>query len=132
VPGRLAWRIEDLGRWFRGDEGGWILVTVSSGWLLTFGTRIVYPALVPGMREEFGFGYAATGLVVGLIWAAYGATQLPGDLLADLVSERAALLAGLAITIGGILAVLLARDFGRFLVATAITGRVPGSTAPAA
>lgn len=82
------------------DGRGRVLLVVSLGWLLTIGIRIVYPALLPAIRSEFGFGYATAGALVSLVWAAYAVFQFPGGLLADVTSHRTALVAGTAVTGG--------------------------------
>lgn len=70
------------------DGRGLVLIVVSAGWLLSLGTRLVYPAIVPYLRADFGLDLAAIGLLVTVLWAAYAIGQFPGGVLADLVGER--------------------------------------------
>lgn len=122
--GQALWRV----LW--NDGRGWILLTVSLGWALTIGTRIVYPALLPEMRLEFQFGYATAGVLVGLVWAAYGALQFPGGLLADTTSHRTALVVGTGVTAVGLCAIIFSPVFGAFVLATAVMGAGTGLYGP--
>lgn len=122
--GRALWRV----LW--NDGHGWVLLTVSLGWALTIGTRIVYPALLPEMRLEFEFGYTTAGILVGLVWAAYGALQFPGGLLADTTSHRTALIVGTGVTAVGLCAIIFSPVFGLFVFATAIMGAGTGLYGP--
>lgn len=119
-------RGQRLWRTLWNDGQGWILLTVSLGWALTIGTRIVYPALLPEIRLEFAFGYTTAGVLVGLVWAAYGITQFPGGLLADVTTERTALVAGTALTAVGICAVVVSPVFGLLVLATFVMGAGTG------
>ena len=112
------------------DGRGWILLVVSLGWVLTVGTRIVYPALLPALRTEFGFGYATAGGLVSLLWGAYALLQFPGGLLADTTTHRTALVAGTALTAAGLLAVVTAPTFAAFVAATAVAGAGTGLYGP--
>ena len=47
-----------------------VLAAVALGWALSIGVRFVYPALVPLLRAEFGFGLSAVGLLLSLLWPA--------------------------------------------------------------
>jgi MFS family permease len=103
---------------------------VSLGWALTIGARIVYPALLPQFRIEFGFGYTTTGVLIGLVWASYGLLQFPGGLLADLTSHRTALVSGVAVTAVGVSAVAVAPTLVAFVLATAVMGAGTGIYGP--
>jgi len=112
------------------DGRGWILFTVSLGWALTIGTRIVYPALLPEIRLEFEFGYATAGVLIGLVWAAYGALQFPGGLLADTTSHRMALVVGTVVTTIGLCILVFSPVFGVFVLATVVMGAGTGLYGP--
>jgi len=122
--GRALWRV----LW--NDGRGWVLFTVSLGWALTIGTRIVYPALLPEIRLEFEFGYATAGILIGLVWAAYGALQFPGGLLADTTSHRIALVVGTMVTVIGLCILVFSPVFGVFVLATAVMGAGTGLYGP--
>jgi len=114
----------------RSDGRGWVLLAVSLGWALTIGARIVYPALLPQFRVDFGFGYTTTGVLVGLIWVSYGLLQFPGGLLADLTSHRTALVSGAVGTGIGVAAVAVSPTFVLFVVATVVMGAATGMYGP--
>jgi len=112
------------------DGRGWVLLTVSLGWALTIGARIVYPALLPQFRVDFGFGYTTAGILVGLVWASYGLLQFPGGLLADLTSHRTALVSGAVVTGLGVAAVAGSPTFALFVLATVVMGAATGVYGP--
>lgn len=71
---------------WRGGRG-WILLSISAGWFLSFGVRLVYPALVPFFQSEFGMSLATAGLLLSVLWGAYAIGQLPGGILGDRIGE---------------------------------------------
>lgn len=72
-------------RWIDGPAT--VLAAVGLGWALSIGVRFVYPALVPFLRAEFGFGLSAAGLLLSLLWGAYAAGHVPGGVLGDRIGE---------------------------------------------
>ena len=69
-----------------GDRG-WILIAVSAGWFMSFGVRLVYPALVAFFRESFGFSLSTTGLLLTVLWVSYALGHVPGGVLGDRLGE---------------------------------------------
>lgn len=110
--------INDLRR----DGSGWILLTVSLGWFLTLGVRIVYPALLPQITTEFGVGNATAGILIGILWTTYAMLQFPGGALADAVGDRLVLAVSILITIGAIGAIVTALTIEMFILATVLLG----------
>lgn len=106
--------------WKEGE--GWILVFISLGWFLVLGGRIVYPALLPLVSQEFAVDYATIGGLIGVLWVAYAAMQFPGGLLADKFGERAVLVTSLSLSLFGLAAVVLAPMFAAFVIATGVLG----------
>lgn len=104
------------------DGRGWVLVVVSLGWLLVLGGRIVYPALLPLIAEEFAMDYSTVGGLIGVLWTSYALLQFPGGLVADRFGERAVLVASLSLSLLGMVAIVLSPVFGAFVVATAVLG----------
>lgn len=66
-----------------GGGRGWILVVVAFGWFLSYGVRMVYPAILPQLRLDFGFDLTTAGLLITALWAATALGQLPGGMLDD-------------------------------------------------
>lgn len=62
---------------------GWILVVVAGGWFLSYGIRMVYPAVLPQLSVEYGFDHTTAGLLITALWVATALGQLPGGLLDD-------------------------------------------------
>lgn len=99
-------------------------------WTLTIGARIVYPVVMPGIQGEFGFGYSTVGILVGVVWGAYGLMQFPGGLLADVRTDRLAILVGMVVTMVGLMVLLLGNSFVLLVFATAVLGAGTGILGP--
>lgn len=117
--GREGW---SLASELWGDGRGWILVVVSLGWLLGLGVRLVFPALLPHIRAEFGLTLSAAGALITVLWAAYAVMQFPGGVFADRLGERAVLAGSTAVTAAGVVALVLAPSAAVFYGATALVG----------
>lgn len=104
------------------DGNGWILLTVSGGWLLTLGVRIVYPALLPDIMGSFGVGYTGGGFLLSALWVAYAFMQFPGGLAADWIGEKRVILGSVGTALVAILAVVVAPTYGIFVAATVLLG----------
>lgn len=113
-----------------GGQAGLVLVVISAMWMLTIGARIVYPAVMPGIQGEFGFEYSTVGLLVGAVWGAYGLMQFPGGLLADIRTDRLAILVGMGTTMLGLALILVGNSFLLLVVATIVLGAGTGILGP--
>ncbi|MGZ0745588.1 MFS transporter [Haloparvum sp. AD34] len=71
---------------WRGGRGP-VLVAVATGWFLSLGVRMMYPAVLPHLRVAFGLDLTTAGLLISGLWAAYALGQLPGGMLDDHVDE---------------------------------------------
>lgn len=92
------------------DGRGPILVFVASGWFLSIGSRLVFPAILPELRSVFGLDLSTAGSLLTVIWIAYALGQLPGGMLADRIGERNILAASTAGTAFALVLVVLAVD----------------------
>lgn len=83
---RVAQRLAGLRRLgaelWRGGRGP-ILGAVAGGWFLSLGVRMIYPAVLPQLRADYGFDLTTAGLLITALWVAYALGQLPGGLLDD-------------------------------------------------
>lgn len=71
------------------SEGrGWILLFVAFGWLLTLGTRYVFPALFPHLRSTLGLNLTTLGTLYTLLWATYAVGQFPAGFVGDVIGVR--------------------------------------------
>jgi MFS family permease len=118
----LQRRITTIRQVLGADGKGWILLTVSGGWLLTLGVRIVYPALLPDIIGEFGVGYTGGGFLLSALWVAYALMQFPGGVAADLVGEKRVILGSVGTVLAAILAVVGAPTYGVFVASTVLLG----------
>ena len=92
------------------DGRGWILLFVATGWVLSLGTRYVFPVLFPYLRDAFGLSLATLGLCYTLLWIAYAVGQFPSGILADRLGERTVLALSMLLSAGTVLAVGLATN----------------------
>jgi len=96
----------DLGR----DGRGWILFSISAGWFLSIGVRVVFPALLPYFESEFDMSLTAAGLLITVLWGAYAFGQFPGGVLGDRYGERNMLVFSTAISTVAVIAVASAHN----------------------
>jgi len=82
---------------------------------------MVYPVLLPYLRESFGLTLTVAGLLVTVLWLGSAVGQLPGGVLADRYSERLVMTAGAVVVA---LALLLVATAPTALVLFAATGVV--------
>lgn len=106
----------------RQDGSVGLLLAVSLGWFLTLGVRIVYPALLPAITDEFGVGPATAGLFIAALWTTYALLQFPGGALADAVGERLVLVASVSLTLVGVAAIVRSTTLALFVGATVLLG----------
>lgn len=79
-------RDECVQLWAEGK--GKYLLAIAGVWAVLLGTRMVYPVLLPYLRESFNLSLTVAGLLVTVLWLGSAIGQLPGGLLADRYSER--------------------------------------------
>lgn len=103
------------------DDRGSILVAIAIGWFLSIGVRLVYPVLLPNLREAFGWDLGTAGLLLTVLWLGYAFGQLPGGVVADRIGEGRILVASTAISAVTIALVATASSSTLF-AATALFG----------
>lgn len=99
-----------------------VLAAVGAGWALSIGVRFVYPALLPYLRSEFGFGLSVAGLLLALLWGAYAAGHVPGGVVGDRLGEGTTLVASALVSTLAVLAVATAVSTAVLFVATVAFG----------
>ncbi len=78
-----------------------ILGVVVSGWMLSFGVRLVYPSLAEYIRVDFAASNTVIGGLFTILMVSYGLMQFPSGLISDRIGERTVLLYSLIITTFG-------------------------------
>ncbi len=106
----------------RGDGRGWMLLAVAFGWFLSISVRMIYPTLLPFLREAYGLTLTAAGLLLTVLWLAYAFGQLPGGILADRAGERLVLVVSSAVAAAMLTLVVLANSAIVLFAATALFG----------
>lgn len=89
-----------------GGGKGRSLVVIATGWGILLGGRMIYPVLLPYLRDTFDLSLTIAGLLVTILWLGSAVGQLPGGILADRYSERMVMAAG-AITVAAALVVVV-------------------------
>ncbi len=111
-----------IGRDLWRDGNGWILFAIGTGWFLSIGVRVVYPAILPFLQEEFGISLTLAGLLLTLVWSAYALGQLPGGLLGDWYGEGNILVVSTLLSRGAIMVVASAQAVETLFLASMIFG----------
>lgn len=106
----------------RGDGRGRALAAVAFGWFLSISTRMIYPALLPSIRSTYGLTLTTAGLLLTVLWLAYGVGQLPGGMLADWAGERPVLVASSLLAAAMLALVVIAESPPVLFVGTALFG----------
>ena len=108
-----------------------MLVAVAGGWFLSLGVRLIFPALLPYLRDAFGLGLSAAGLLVSALWVAYAVGQFPGGVLGDRLGEGNALVASTAVSAVAIALVAAANSVWTLFAGTVAFGLVTAVYGPA-
>lgn len=101
---------------------GKILAAIAFGWFLSISVRLIYPALLPHLRTAYGLTLTTAGLLLTVLWIAYGIGQLPGGILGDWVGERILLIVSSVISVGTLTVVVVADSAIVLFAATAFFG----------
>lgn len=101
---------------------GKILIAIAFGWFLSISVRMIYPALLPHLRTAYGLTLTTAGLLLTVLWIAYGLGQLPGGVLADWAGERPLLILSSLIAAGVLTLVIVADSTAILFVATSLFG----------
>ncbi|GAB3706263.1 MFS transporter [Halorubrum pallidum] len=110
----------------RSEGRGRILVVVAFGWFLSISVRMVYPALLPYIRETYGLTLTTAGLLLTVLWTAYALGQLPAGILGDWLGDRPLLVASQLLAAAMLALVVIADSAAVLYAATALFG---GATA---
>ena len=95
---------------------------IAFGWFLSISARMVYPALLPFLRTTYGLTLTTAGLLLTVLWVAYGVGQLPGGMLADWAGERPVLILSSVLAAAMLSVVVLADSPAVLFAGTALFG----------
>ncbi len=104
------------------DGRGPILVAIAAGWFLSIGVRMIYPVLLPHLRTAYDLDLTTAGLLLTVLFIAYGLGQFPGGVLADRFGEKAILILSSMISVGTLTLLVTARSTPILFVVTALFG----------
>lgn len=104
------------------DGRGPILLAIAAGWFLSIGTRMIYPILLPQLRTAYGLDLTTAGLLLTVLFVAYGLGQFPGGILSDHFGERLILILSTAISVVTLILIVTARSTPVLFLVTALFG----------
>jgi predicted MFS family arabinose efflux permease len=104
------------------DERSVLLGTAVLGNFAQFGARVVISPFVIAITGTFLVSKSDVGLVLTLLWATFAIVQYPSGVLADRYGERPVILASLATTAAGSLALASAPSYFLFVAAAVLLG----------
>ncbi|MFB6191913.1 MAG: MFS transporter [Haloarculaceae archaeon] len=111
---------------------GRILLLLSVGTTIVMTARLALAPVLPRIIDDLGISPALAGAALTVMWAMVAATRYPGGRLADRLSRKTVLAAGLgAVTVGAAL-MTRADSYPAFLAAAAVVGLGIGLYLPAA
>jgi MFS family permease len=105
-----------------GDGRGPSLVAIAGGWGILLGARMVYPVLLPYLRDSFDISLTVAGFLVTVLWLGSAVGQLPGGVLADRYSERSVMTAGAVVVAAALVVVVTAPTALVLFAATGLVG----------
>ncbi|MFB6091460.1 MAG: MFS transporter [Haloquadratum sp.] len=118
----LVASIREEARALWGDGEGRSLAVIASSWGLLLGTRMIYPVLLPHLRDRFDLSLTVAGFLVTVLWLGSAIGQLPGGVLTDRYSERSIMTVSAAVVSVAIVSVVTAPTTLLLFVATAFVG----------
>lgn len=113
------------------DGRGWVLAVVAGGWFLSLGIRLTYPAVLPQIRDEFGFGLRTAGILLTTLWFVYALGQFPGGVLSDRIGSGNVLVLSTALSAVAVLVVVASPTLWVLFAGTALLGLCTALYGPA-
>lgn len=129
-PRAVAARMRVRAHEVSGDPRLWMAGTVSVGWMLVLGTRLVVPTLLPQITAEFGISNTTAGVAITVMWVTYALVQFPAGMLSDRRGERLILTVSMAIATLGVVFLAVAPTLAAFVLASAVFGLGTGLFGP--
>lgn len=108
-------------RLIRGYSGR-LLLSVSIGWGVLQGGRLVLSPLVPQIRADLAISNAKVGFAFTAAWGIYAMLQYPSGRISDRLSRKVLLVAGLLAACVGFLLIAGAPAYPAFIVGAAVMG----------
>lgn len=110
----------------QGNNRGKILLVIAGGWFVSIGARATFPVILPHLRLEYGLGYGTSGLLLSVMFFAYGVGALPGGILSDRIGEGRILTLSMAISVVTVVLVITAGSTVILFTATLLFGFATG------
>lgn len=114
--------IRERAAFLRGNDGGRAFTAIAAGSFVVVGAQMVYPVMLPHLREVYGLSLTAAGLLFTVLWMAIAIGQLPGGLLADRIGEGRVLVAGMLVSALAFTLVVTAVSVPVLFAATLLVG----------
>ncbi|MEF8841089.1 MAG: MFS transporter [Haloarculaceae archaeon] len=111
---------------------GRLLLLLSVGTTVVMTTRLALAPVLPRIIDDLGISPGLAGGALSVMWAMVALCRYPGGRLADRLSRKSVLVAGLVGTTAGATLVLVSDGYPSFLLAAAVLGIGIGLWLPAA
>jgi predicted MFS family arabinose efflux permease len=105
-----------------GGERGMALAAISGGWFGLIGTQMVYPVLLPRLRDAYDLNLTLAGVLLATIWLSQAVWQLPAGLMADRLDGRLLLVGSVIASITGLILVVFGGHVVVLFAGTALFG----------
>lgn len=115
-------RLKTLISALQGSGRGKALFAVSAGSFLITGIQMVYPVLLPVVREAFGIDLATGGILLSVLWVAYAAGQMPGGMMTDRIGDGRTMLIGSLLVTISIVTIVISNEIRILFAATVALG----------
>lgn len=100
----------------------WMLAAVALSGLVTFGSHLIFPALLIQITNTFQITNTSAGIVFTLIAVVNGSLQYPSGALGDSFGGQVVLLGGLLVFLTGVGLVMLPGPFWLFVLGALLLG----------
>jgi len=111
---------------------GRLLLLLSVGTTVVMATRLALAPVLPRVIEDLGISPGLAGVALSVMWAMVAVCRYPGGRLADRLSRKTVLAAGLVAATAGAALMLGAGSYPAFLLASTVLGVGVGLWLPAA
>ena len=111
---------------------GRLLLVVSVGTTVVMTTRLALAPVLPRVIEDLGISPGLAGVALTVMWGMVALLRYPGGRLADRLSRKTVLAAGLAAATAGAALMLRVESYPGFLLAAVVLGTGIGLWLPAA
>lgn len=110
---------------------GRLLLLIALGTAAAFLGRNIFGPLLPAIIEDLAITSSQAGVALTVMWVAIALTQYPGGRMADQLSYKTILIAGMATIVAGFVLLIRSASYPGFVLGLAVMGLGGGLFTPA-